>query len=240
MMQISSTFSAPPLLSPRTADYVSALIREGDKFDYYRWVQQVRREEAQAAQVLTAITCREVVAAKVDDPINTSDSRDTRPSLGLAPIIKPALSPRALRWLHRLAKSKVRKARLVRWLEKIRDAWDVFQASRARDAVYGYLEVVFATIKHYKVRRRTKKLLRQAFKFADLPFDKKADPFSAIIRCTSDNKPDTKTISKWARALRYVARCKVPAKQLKTFMKEAGGVNACANGHSRCLERCAR
>jgi hypothetical protein len=49
MMQISSTFSASPLLSPRTADYVSALIREGDKFDYYRWLQQVRGEEARAS-----------------------------------------------------------------------------------------------------------------------------------------------------------------------------------------------
>ena len=101
------------------------------------------------------------------------------------------------------------KLRFRRRLEKIRDAWDDFQASRARDAVYGYLEAVFAIVEHYKVRRKTKKLLRHAFKFADLPFDKNADPFTAVIRCTSEDI-DSKTISKWARALRYVARCKVP------------------------------
>ena len=67
--------------------------------------------------------------------------------------------------------------RIRRWLEKIRDAWDDFQASRTRDAVYGYLEAVFAIVMHYKVRRKTKKLLRHAFEFADLPFDKNADPF---------------------------------------------------------------
>ena len=50
MIKILSAFSAPSLLSPRTADYVSALIREGDNFDYCRWLQQVRAEEAQAKQ----------------------------------------------------------------------------------------------------------------------------------------------------------------------------------------------
>ena len=92
-----------------------------------------------------------------------------------------------------------------------------FQASRTRDAVYGYLTAVFETVVHYKVRRRTKKLLRYAFQFAKLPSDKNADPFSTILRCTSDDNGDSKTISKWARALRYVARCKVHPAQLKTL-----------------------
>jgi hypothetical protein len=69
-------------------------------------------------------------------------------------------------------------ARLRRWLEKVRVAWDDFQASRARDAVYDYLEAVFAVVMHYKVRRRTNRLLRHAFAYADLPFDKKP-----IIHC---------------------------------------------------------
>ena len=33
-------------LSPRTASYIDALIREGDKFDYSKWLQRVREEEA--------------------------------------------------------------------------------------------------------------------------------------------------------------------------------------------------
>jgi hypothetical protein len=53
-----------------------------------------------------------------------------------------------------------------------------------------YLEAVFAIVEHYKVRRRTKKLLRHSFKFANLPFDKNANPFTAVIRCTCDDNAD--------------------------------------------------
>jgi hypothetical protein len=138
---------------------------------------------------------------------------------------------------HRQAKSPTPKARLRRWLEKIRGAWDDFQASRARDAVYGYLEAVFAIVTHYKVRRRTSRLLRHAFEFANLPFDKNADPFTAVIRCTSRGDIDSKTTSKWSRALRYVARSKQPGIGLQAFMKEAGGVDACADGYARLQRR---
>ena len=127
-----------------------------------------------------------------------------------------------------------------RRLDKVVHAWNDFQSSRTRDAVYGYLEAVFAIVAHYKVRRRTSKLLRQASKFANLPFDKEADPFTAVIRCTSDGNADNKTISKWARGLRYAARYKVPPTQLRMFMKEVGGVNACADRYTASLQGGAR
>ena len=107
----------------------------------------------------------------------------------------------------------------------------------ATEGAVGYLEAVFAIVEHYKVRRKTKTLLRHAFKFAELPFDRNADPFTAVIRCTCADLADSKAISKWARALRYVARCKVSPTQLKTFMKEAGGVNACADRYAKYLGR---
>jgi hypothetical protein len=133
---------------------------------------------------------------------------------------------------------KTAKARLRRRLEKVHDAWDDFQSSRARDAVYGYLEAVFAIVSHYKTRRKTKTLLRHAFKFAELPFDRNADPFTAVIRCTCDDDVDSKTISKWARALRYVAHCKVEKTRLKTFVKETGGINACAGLYAKGRRHC--
>jgi hypothetical protein len=103
--------------------------------------------------------------------------------------------------------------------------------------VYGYLEAVFAIVEHYKVRRRTKKLLRYAFEFVDQPLDKNADPFTVVIRCTCDGAADNKMISKWARALRYAARCKEPGARLKAFMKQAGGVNACAHQYAKLQRR---
>jgi hypothetical protein len=99
---------------------------------------------------------------------------------------------------------------------------------------------VFALIDHYKGRRRTKKLLRRAFSSSGLPFDENTDPFATLIRCTSDRSLDGKTISKYARALRYVAHCQAPSTRLKAFMKEAGGVNACAERYARYKRRNSR
>ena len=76
-----------------------------------------------------------------------------------------------------------------------------------------------------------------AFKFANLPFDKSADSFTAIIRCTCADRADSKTISKWARALQYAAHCKMPRTRLKMFMKKAGRVNACADRYAKYLGR---
>jgi hypothetical protein len=155
-------------------------------------------------------------------------------------MIKPVGLPRTLRRQHQEPRSKTPKARLRVWLEKVRRAWDDFQARRARDAVYTYLEAVFTIVMHYRVRRRTNRLLRHAFEFANLPLDKKADPFAAVIRCTCGDAADVKMISKWSRALRYVARSKEPDSGLRTFMKEAGGVNVCAGRYARYYGRRAK
>ena len=231
MTRISSTFSAPSLLSPRTADYVAALIREGDDCDYCEWLQQVQGKEARAKQPQQTSTSGKTVAKEIAPQIARPDSRQSCPtSMRLARHV--AISKGRSR-LNQGCAGTNSAARVRRRLEKIQDAWSAFQASRVRDAVYAYLEAVLAIVTHYKVRRKTSKLLRHALKFAELPFDRNADPFSAVIRCTSDDNADGKTISKWARALRYVARCKAPQTRLKTFMKEAGGVNACAGLYAR-------
>jgi hypothetical protein len=221
---------AGALMSPRTAKYVEALFREGDAFDCNKWLQRVREEEAEAKQILAASASGEPAPIQIKCPISTSNFPNAS-SPGA--VIKSALVPRAIWRLHHKAISNG-----PTWaLKKISAAWGEFQASRARDAVYAYLEAVFAIVMHYKVRRRTKRLLRQAFSFSDLPIDKKADPFTAVIRCTSGGAADNKMISKWARALRYSARCKEPGTRLKAFMKAAGGVNACATRYAKLKQR---
>src|ERR1700732_3716756 len=127
------------LMSPRTAKYIEAMIREGDNFDYNKWLKKVRQEEAQAKRVRTAIPGRDVVATPVVYPINTSGSRDARASFGSALNSKPALNRRALRRRYQEAKSKTPNARLRRWLERVHCAWGEFQANRKRDAIYNFL-----------------------------------------------------------------------------------------------------
>lgn len=212
-------------MSPRTAKYVVAMIRENDDFDYNQWLKRVREEEAEAKQATG--TPGEEAAAKINRPVTTPEYQLGRPNLPLRLATKTLRPPRALRRLDGQIKSQTPKARLKRWLEKVRRACEHFQSSRKRDAVYEFLAPVFDIVMHYKVRRRTTKLLRHAFGFAGLPFDKHADPFSAVIRCTSGNTADIKMISKYARALRYVDQ-KRPSVGLKRFMKAAGGINRCA------------
>jgi hypothetical protein len=233
-MTKTSFADSAALMSPRTVKYIEALARDGYNFDYDQWLKRVREDRTQATQALTAITCREVGA--VGNQTGASGYRNASPNFALATSYAPI--HKALRQVHRAPKGKAAELRIRPRLKKIRDVWDDFQASRTRDAVYGYLEAVFAIVEHYKVRQKTKTLLRHAFKFAELPFDRNADPFTTVIRCTcADDDVDSKTISKWARALRYASRSKEPAVRLRKFMKEAGGVNACVSLYSR---RCKR
>jgi hypothetical protein len=226
MTESSYPIREPSPLSPRTAKYVAALMREGDNFEYDKWLQGVREEEAQAKKVPATFTSSKITATEIGNPItNCTLMTKAVPITG------------RIRRSHQEPGGKIPIARVRRRLEKIRDVWDDFQANRDRDAVYGYLEAVFAIVSHYKTRRKTNKLLRPAFEFAGLPFDKAADPFTAVIRCTCNDNVDSKTISKWARALRYVAHCKAPRTGLRAFMKEIGGVNACAGLYAR---RCKR
>ena len=152
-------------------------------------------------------------------------------------MVKSVPAVRPIRRSGQASRDPASKDRLRQWVEKVEIAWHDFQANRARDAVYGYLEAAFAIVMHYRVRRRTKRLLRHAFRFADLRFDQDTDPFTAIIRCTSSDAVDSKMISKWARALRYAGRSKPAEMPLKVFMKNAGGVNGCAAGYAKWL-RC--
>ena len=61
------------LLSPRTASYMDALIREGDKFDYSKWLERVREGEAQAKQGLRTFISKDLIAPEIGNQTGTSD-----------------------------------------------------------------------------------------------------------------------------------------------------------------------
>ena len=170
------------MLSPRTAKYVDALIREGDNFDYRKWLRRVREEEAQAKQFPATCFLGELPPSEIGDLTNTPDLRDVR-AISVPEL--HAKSPPTARAVHRSDHKAQRESpqdRLRRRLIRVSDAFDEFQRSRVRDAVYDYLKAVFALVVDYKGRKRTKRLLRSAFQFAGLQFDKNADPFATVRR----------------------------------------------------------
>jgi hypothetical protein len=229
------------MLTGRTAKYVEAMIREGKDFDYYRWLRQVREEEAQLKSVAVS-TSVQPIAPEPDHPAKIAQNQSQFNGSETADHAKhkSAVLP-AIQVVGHCTKSVDKPRRSLRQrLGRVCDAWDNFQESRDRDAVYGYLRSVFSIVKHYNGRRQTKKLMRCAYKFAGMPIDMNADPFAVVIRCTCDGQADNKTISKWSRALRYVVRVKKPRHQLTTFMKNRGGVNGCAALYAQHLGRSSR
>src|SRR3984893_1119964 len=114
-------------------------------------------------------------------------------------------------------------------LLRVRNAWDECQASRDRDAIYGYLTAVFELVVWWTAENRALERAHQALRLGHIiPFDHE-EPFAAIIRCTADTaKVDKRTRSKWSRALRYALVQKTPSESLVKFIKRKGGINRCA------------
>jgi hypothetical protein len=163
MMQISSMFSGGPRLSPRTADYVATLIREGDNFDYSKWLERVRGQKADVGKSWAEVSSSDVTGSTgAGKSITTFGCEDAHLSADWEATIRSL--PRAKKIFRSLRQhAGNQEIRIWRRLDKVGCAWDTFQETRARDAVYGYLEAVFAIVSHYKTRRKTNKLLRHAF-----------------------------------------------------------------------------
>ncbi len=226
------------MLTGRTAKYVEAMIREGDDFDYYRWLRGVQQEDARLKSVAVSTPVQPIVP-RPDHPAKTAQNPGEFKDPETADTAKhKSVVRRTIQQVGHCTKSIDKPKKSIRQrLGDVCNAWDDFQETRDRDAVYGYLRAVFSIVKHYNGRHRTKKLMRRAYKFAGLRVDTSADPFAVIIRSTCEHKLDNKTISKWSRALRYVARVKKPRHPLTAFMKNRGGVNACAERYAKYFGR---
>jgi hypothetical protein len=118
-------------------------------------------------------------------------------------------------------------------LLRIRNAWDECQASRDRDAIYGYLSAVFGLVAWWTAENRALERAQNALRLRRLTPSDHDEPFAAIIRCTADPaKVDKRTRSKWSRALRYALAYKSHLEPLDRFMKRKGGINRCAERFS--------
>jgi hypothetical protein len=123
-------------------------------------------------------------------------------------------------------------------LLRVRNAWEESQASRDRDAIYGYLTAVFNLVAWWTAEHRALERAHKALRLQRMcPFDDE-EPFAAVIRCTADPaKVDKRTRSKWSRALRYALACKSATETLDRFMKRKGGINECAGHFTKRLGR---
>jgi hypothetical protein len=113
-------------------------------------------------------------------------------------------------------------------LKPVTVAWITYQANRDRNAVYGYLEAVFAVVAKWTRLGCTESRTVQALRSLGLKCSKNVEPFAAVIACTAN--VDRKTKSKWSRALRQAARLKDKGESLSAFIKRHGGINGCASG----------
>ena len=132
------------------------------------------------------------------------------------------------------------KEALKQDLLRVRIAWEECQASRDRNAIYGYLSAVFDLVMWWKAEDRAVSRARWALQLQrlDLPTD---EPFAAVILCTADReKVDKRTRSKWSRVMRYAAEYKANGEPVATFIQRKGGINKCAGRFSRCLGRRSR
>jgi hypothetical protein len=123
-------------------------------------------------------------------------------------------------------------------LLRVRNAWDECQASRDRNAIYGYLGAVFDLVMWWNAEDRAISRARWALQLQHLDLPTTDEPFAAVILCTADrNKVDKRTRSKWSRVMRYAAEYKPSSEPLATFIRRKGGINECAARFARCLGR---
>jgi hypothetical protein len=123
-------------------------------------------------------------------------------------------------------------------LLRVRHAWEECQASRDRNAIYGYLSAVFDLVMWWKAEDRAISRARWALQLQRLDLSTTDEPFAAVILCTADlERVDKRTRSKWSRVMRYAAEYKTNVEPLAAFIRRKGGINKCADRFSRCLGR---
>jgi hypothetical protein len=113
-------------------------------------------------------------------------------------------------------------------LLRVRNAWEESQASRDRDAIYGYLTAVFNLVAWWTAEHRALERAHKALRLHRMcPFDDE-EPFAAIIRCTADPaKVDKRTRSKWSRALWYALRYnRIPSRSINSSSGRAASTAA--------------
>ncbi len=119
-------------------------------------------------------------------------------------------------------------------LAEVVEVWKRYRSTNGGDAVYMYLEMVFAVVRRWQGVQCSKKNARAILRLRGGARRMRIEPFSVLIVCTADPKvADAKTRSKWSRALRFARKAKPGNQPLTAFIKSNGGINACAGMFAR-------
>jgi hypothetical protein len=119
-------------------------------------------------------------------------------------------------------------------LAGVRNAWQRYRSTNGRDAVYFYLEAVFAVVTRWQQLNCAMKNSRAALRLQHDAPKMKPEPFGIVIFCTAGLEvADAKTRSKFSRALRFARKAKPASQTLTDFIKSNGGINACADRFAR-------
>ena len=122
-------------------------------------------------------------------------------------------------------------------LVRVKSAWARYRSTNSRDAVYGYLESVFALVTRSQRLNYAVKNSRAALRLQHDAPQMKPEPFAIVIFCTSDPEiAHAKTRSKWSRLLRYARNAKPDGQSLTDFIRWQGGLNECARKFARNTE----
>ena len=70
-------------------------------------------------------------------------------------------------------------------LDRLRNAWEDVQASRDRNAIYGYLTAVYGLVAWWTAEGHEIDRARRALRTRLLKVSEREDPFAAVIRCTA-------------------------------------------------------
>jgi hypothetical protein len=126
-------------------------------------------------------------------------------------------------------------------LADVKKQWVDFQSSRNRDAIYGYLNMVFMQVDWWAQNPLEQDESLRAVKRQNPTLALPEDPFAVVIACTSDpKKADAKVRSKWGRVMRYAAKYKPEKELLRDFLQRKGGINKCAARYAHRLGRKAK
>jgi hypothetical protein len=112
-------------------------------------------------------------------------------------------------------------------IRKARKAWDEYleNSKYNKNAVYGYLQVVFDLVQQWKKKGMADEYSLKALKQHEWTIQMKADPYARVICCSSDAEP--KKRSKWAIIMQWVAEHNKNARSFTEFVTKNGGLNKC-------------